>query len=117
MGRSRRLRTLEEGLFYNDALRSRGPTGLATLQAYAGGREANVAPGARRKLALRPRLEFVHNVLWRSAYKARALVVGFSVPLTFHDSRSMSHRGEGSTAADSRSCSGVSRHEQRRAAR
>jgi hypothetical protein len=84
---------LEEGLFYADELADRYPEGLAIVQQYVAGHEADLdVPRYRKTLPLYSRREFVvkrydqrlhRNVLgafWRAAYKAQALVVGFNLP-------------------------------------
>jgi hypothetical protein len=71
---------MEEGLFYADNLPERDPRGFAVLKEYARTRSADVASGASPRLRLMSRRQFVKEVLYPAAYKARALLVGFNLP-------------------------------------
>ncbi len=94
-----RVRCLDEGLFYADDLPVTDPDGHARLQAYARTRLA-ATPGRRRPLRLLSRSEFVEQVFYRAAYKARATVVGFNLP--FDLSRIAAHAGTARTARRNR---------------
>lgn len=63
----------QEGLIHADGLPD---ADLEVLQRYVDIHDADDG----RRLRLRSRLEFVENVFWPIAYRARALVVGFNLP-------------------------------------
>lgn len=67
--------TVDEGLFFGDDLPE---ADLATLRAYAASHRADTANAA--PLRLLSRRDFLERVVWRVAYKARGLVVGFNLP-------------------------------------
>jgi hypothetical protein len=71
---------MEEGLLYADDLPKRDPAGFAILEEYTRSHRADVARDAVPTLHLRSRREFNKRVLFRAAYKARGLVVGFNLP-------------------------------------
>jgi hypothetical protein len=74
------LECLEEGLFYDDALPKTDPQGFAQLQEYIRVHPAEVIPDVPQEIQLLSRAEFVEEVLYRVAYEARAMVVGFNLP-------------------------------------
>jgi hypothetical protein len=72
---------LEEGIFYADDLPVRDPQGFSILQRYASDNEADLDVRRYRKpLKFCSRREFVRQVFFQAAYRARALVVGFNLP-------------------------------------
>jgi hypothetical protein len=66
---------LEEGLFYADDLPRRE---LQVLKDYVLRHNANLAPGDNRRLLLLTHREFL-DLVYRLAYKARCLVVGYDL--------------------------------------
>jgi len=89
---------VQEGILYADDLPKRDPSGFETLQRYVKDHKADVFPGRSTTLKLLSRSEFVEQVLWRCAYKARATVVGFNLPfdlsrLAIDASAARSHGG------------------------
>ncbi len=94
-----RVRCVDEGLFYADDLPLTDPDGYARLQSYAATRWAST-PGRRRRLRLLSRGEFVEQVFYRAAYKARATVVGFNLP--FDLTRIAAHAGTARTPRKNR---------------
>jgi hypothetical protein len=74
------LRCIDEGLFHADDLPVRDPAGFITLQVYAQTARADLDTGRPRALRLLSRTEFVEQVFYRAAYRARATVVGFNLP-------------------------------------
>lgn len=89
---------LEEGLFYAEDLPARD---RATLTRYAKAHPADVAPDGSPKLRLLTRAEFL-DLLFKVAYKGRALVVGFNLPFD------LSRLGFDTTAASGRYAGGFS---------
>jgi hypothetical protein len=89
---------LEEGLFYADDLPSRD---RATLTKYTSTHAADVGPHGDSELRLLTRAEFL-NLLFKVAYKGRALVVGFNLPFD------LSRLGFDVTAAADRYAGGFS---------
>jgi hypothetical protein len=70
--------TVDEGIFYGDDFPA---ADLATLPACVAGHPADTPEREPlRLLSLRP---FRAQVLWKLAYKGRALVVGFNLPFDF----------------------------------
>jgi hypothetical protein len=67
--------TIDEGLIHADDL----PTDdLATLRAYVGSHQADMAPP--EPLRLLSRTAFMEQVFWKVVYHQRGLVVGFNLP-------------------------------------
>lgn len=89
---------VEEGLIYADDLPGRDPDGFAILRGYAAAHRAAVADGCNPTLHLRSRREFNARVLFRAAYKVRALVVGFNLPFDLARLASSWGAAEGSFA-------------------
>lgn len=87
---------IEEGLFYADDLPERDPEGFAILQAYTRDTLSDAPTDynvSAKPLRLLSRREFVNDVLYPLAVKARALVIGFNLP--FDISRIAVDVGEG----------------------
>ncbi len=76
---------VEEGFFYPDDLPDRDPDGWQTLQAYAAGAEADVAPGHSTRPQLMPLSEWLEKRLYAYGYKHRnrCAIVGFNLPFDF----------------------------------
>ncbi len=74
------LECVEEGIFFDNDLPTNDANGFATLTRYVEGHPANVASGFRTKLRLLSKREFLEQVFWPAAYRARCLVVGFNLP-------------------------------------
>jgi len=89
------LVTVAEGLLHADDLPDRDPAGYAALRSYARSHRRDVSRGSDSDpvLQLLTRREFVTQVLWPAAARARATVVGFNLP--FDLSRLAVHVGEG----------------------
>lgn len=75
-----RLICVEEGLFYANDLPERYPEGLVHLKEYVRTHWGNVSPGCSAIIPLYSCRAFVDKVLWKWAYKERALAVGFNLP-------------------------------------
>lgn len=75
------LQCIEEGIIFADDLPTRDPAGFALLKKYVRMHRADVAPGVHKKrLKLMSRTEFLYEVFYHLAFRARALVVGFNLP-------------------------------------
>ena len=70
---------VEEGLFYADDLPQSDPEGFGVLKRYVREHQATLGPQAG-SIRLRPRREFVEQVFFKAAFKARSRVVGFNLP-------------------------------------
>jgi hypothetical protein len=89
---------VEDGLFYGDDLPARD---LATVRTYARAHPADVGAHGDSELRLLTRSEFL-DLLFKVAYKGRALVVGFNLPFD------LSRLGFDVTAASDRYAGGFS---------
>jgi hypothetical protein len=75
------LQCIEEGIIFADDLPTRDPAGFALLKKYIRMHRADVAPGVqKKKLRFMSRTEFLYEVFYHLAFRARALVVGFNLP-------------------------------------
>lgn len=75
-----RLVCIQEGIFYADDLPETDPAGYATLLGYVCSHGASATGEGTSTLRLHSRREFLREVFYPAAYKARALVVGFNLP-------------------------------------
>jgi hypothetical protein len=73
LNRRGKLRVVQEGLFYLDEL---DPAKVAVLREYVASHKATVAFGGCQTLQLHSLTEFMEEVFYPAAYRARALVVG-----------------------------------------
>jgi hypothetical protein len=71
---------VQEVLFYGDDLQAADPAGMAVLRRYAATTWAATDRGPKRRIELLSRGQFVEKVLYASAWKGRARVVGFNLP-------------------------------------
>ncbi|MEQ8832823.1 MAG: hypothetical protein RIB67_00100 [Miltoncostaeaceae bacterium] len=71
---------VQEGILIPDDLASTDPDAHALVAQYVAAHRSDVARAAYRRLALLTRSQFVDQLLWRRAYKQRALVVGLNLP-------------------------------------
>ena len=92
-GNPPRLVCEEEALIHADGLWKFDPEGWKCLREYVRTREATNETSGDLRLRLLSRSQFVEEVFWHTAYKARALVVGFNLP--FDLSRIAIHVGPG----------------------
>ena len=71
---------VEEGIVIPDELEHLDPDAYLRMRDYVRTHRADSTRAAYRDLSLLTRSQFVERLLWRRAYKQRALVVGFNLP-------------------------------------